>query len=115
MMETMPAKWDSRDIRALIDLVAEAYGLLPIEITGSLRHPRLFGARMAVVWLARRHANVSFPSLGRQLGHRHHTTVLHASQKADGLRLTDPEFLRTLDALDAKAASILRSRSAYAA
>jgi hypothetical protein len=45
--------------------------------------PRLVQGRQIFCWLAKRYTSESFPSMGRALGGRHHTTTLHAERRVE--------------------------------
>lgn len=63
------------------------------EIIGKDDLPDLIAARALVVWLLRSVGPpASYPEIGRALGGRHHTTIIHLHQRAIALRLRDRLF-----------------------
>lgn len=62
------------------DIIREVCDLTGISIT-ELKSPRkthnLVRARYYIAWRARKETSASFPQIGRYLGRRDHTTVLH--------------------------------------
>lgn len=65
--------------KAAMEAVACAYGLTPQVIKGEGRYKRAVAARRHLVHiLATRRGDLSLPLVGRLLGGRDHTTILHA-------------------------------------
>lgn len=63
----------------LISLVAGAFGLTPADLTGQGRTRQVSEARQAAAWVLRRaYASISLQEVGRLLGGRDHTTIIHA-------------------------------------
>jgi chromosomal replication initiator protein len=57
-------------------------------------------ARNIVVHLARRHTTLSYAEIGRALGGRDHTTIMHADRRLPEQLSLDPSIQQTLDELD---------------
>lgn len=55
--------------------------------------------RFAAVWLARTALSASWRAIGRQLGRRDHSTIIHAFTRAEALRGADSGFRATTDRL----------------
>ncbi len=51
------------------------------------------------MYIMRHHAGSSYPVIGRHLGGRDHSTVIHAVQTVDKRRREDPRFRRMVEAL----------------
>jgi hypothetical protein len=64
-------------VRAMLQEVAEASRLTPEQIVGQQRNVRIVAARHYLMWRLRRETTWSLPQIGRFLGGRDHTTVLH--------------------------------------
>jgi chromosomal replication initiation ATPase DnaA len=73
-------------------------GLSPAEIGGRSQGRGLTRARAAVAWLAVK-AGRSLTEIGRVLGDREHTTMLHHRRVAEKLRAQDPAFRALTDRL----------------
>jgi chromosomal replication initiator protein len=54
------------------------------------------------MYLAREHTNLSLPQIGRQLGGKDHTTILHGITKITSLRECDPALRIDLDMMAAE-------------
>lgn len=64
-------------IRRLMREVAEKHGVAVADLEGPSRRPAFTRPRQELMWRLRREARLSYPAIGRRLGGRHHTTVLH--------------------------------------
>lgn len=88
--------------------IAEALtGQAPGSIAGKSRVRPVVRARQAVCWAIRGHygENWSYPMIGRALGGRDHSTVIHAIRSAEIFRARDPDYAALCDLLLVHAAS----------
>lgn len=69
------------------------------ELRADRRSRSVAYPRFAAMWAARELTEYSLPQIGRALGGRDHTTIIHGLRRADELRRTDPAFRRLTDAL----------------
>lgn len=85
-----------------IRIVAALYSIEETELLSPRRAPILVEARALVTWVLRSVPSepVSYPKIGRALGDRHHTTIMHLHLMAIRLRLEDKVFARRCDAID---------------
>lgn len=72
-------------IKKIVNAVARAFGLSPEEILSARRHKSLMAPRFVCYALCRRLTLRSLPEIGRLLGHRDHTTILHGARKVEPL------------------------------
>lgn len=86
-------------VKAVVDMAAEMWGVASRDITGPLRHQALVEPRFAVYWVARQALPMSLPQIGRAVGSRDHTTVMHGIRQADRMRARSWEFRRLTDAM----------------
>ncbi|MDP4988544.1 MAG: chromosomal replication initiator protein DnaA, partial [Polaribacter sp.] len=56
-------------------------------------------ARQLAMYFAKRLTKASLASIGSQIGHRDHATVLHACKTVDNLTETDKQFKKYVDDL----------------
>ena len=84
--------------RLLVEASA-ATGISIPRLKGGERSKAVCMPRFAIFWLLREYSGLSLPQIGRALGDRDHTTVMHACRRAKALRVTDPEFLALCDRL----------------
>lgn len=69
----------------LIRIGSDLGGYALSEIKSLRRNVDLVKARHLICWLLRRHTSLSFPNIGRLLGGRDHTSVLHACRRVDAV------------------------------
>lgn len=79
--------------RAVVEYVAKRHGVSLGEITGrrvlrSIARPR----QIAMYVIREACPHLSLPQIGRALGGRDHTTVIHAVRKVESLMAADPAF-----------------------
>lgn len=68
-------------LRRLTRIVSDTSGLPRASIVSERRSLDLVKARQIIFWLARRYTPLSLPQIGRQIGGRHHATVLHGVRR----------------------------------
>lgn len=84
--------------KAIIAETARAFGLTVDEMIGPLRLRQFVRARFAAATLMRElHPKTSLPEIGRQIGGKDHTTVLHALCRAKDLVARDAQFAARMD------------------
>lgn len=91
------------NVPEIISLVAKHYNVRNAELQGKKRTRSVAHPRQVCMYLARELSGLSFEEIGRYLGGRDHSTVLHAHRLIGSRRLTDAaldkdieEFLATL-------------------
>lgn len=99
------------DIRRVLDVVAEAYGMTRHDLVGAGRTKPVVEPRHAAMWLARKLTNHSLPAIGRAIGRRDHTTVLSGIRRIQARASTNPDFAARLGALAALIQSTSRSEA----
>jgi len=67
--------------RSMLLEVAQQTGLTIQEVIGQQRNPNVVAARHYLMWRLRRETTWSLPEIGRFLGGRDHTTVIHGIRK----------------------------------
>jgi len=70
--------------------VAEYYKIKISEIHSKKRSRNFSRPRQVAMSLTRELTNLSFPEIGEAFGGRHHTTIMHACDEIEQLRLKDP-------------------------
>lgn len=66
----------------IVRWAAVTHGITKAELIGSRRDNRFIEARFKAAWLLQKYRNMSLPVIGRILGGRDHTTILHATRRA---------------------------------
>ena len=86
-------------VARIVSLVAASFHIQAGDITSDRRMKSIVWPRHVSAWLARHTLPLSLPVIGRALGGRDHSTVMHALERVDGRRATDPVFRAQTDAL----------------
>lgn len=86
-------------LQPLIVRAAEHYGLSPKAVLANRRQTSIVRARWAVAWAAQHATEYSYPRIGRALGGRDHTTVMHGVRRAEEIRARDSAFRALTDEL----------------
>lgn len=101
-----------RSISAVVEAWSEAAGR-PVswqEMVSVRRSKPVCRARALVIWLARRHTSLSLPQIGRQMGGRDHTTILHNCRVIDALLAADDaDTVAAVASLEAGLAPLLET------
>jgi chromosomal replication initiator protein len=71
----------SLSVDQIVEATAQFYNLETRDLLGRQRSKDIVTARQMAMYLAREETNVSLPQIGRALGGRDHTTVLHGYRK----------------------------------
>jgi len=65
----------------IIQIVADHFGLTPLDIYSQKRNKEIVYPRQIVMYLCRDMTAVPLQSIGKSLGGRDHTTIIHGSEK----------------------------------
>ena len=84
---------------AILQAVAKEFDLNPAQLRRKTNARSITLPRQVAMYLCRELTSSSLPEIGRSLGGRHHTTVLHSLKKISNLRCTDPELDRLISRL----------------
>ena len=116
------------DFKQILQLVAARSDFTEIALLGAGRNKLVVRWRHILMYLAHRFTGYSFPQIGRMLGNRDHTTILHGVQKLTAERIVNAqldqllaEFERELKhdaalaAVSSEAAAVLAPRPSPAA
>jgi chromosomal replication initiator protein len=76
--------------------VADYYKIKVTEMHSKKRSRNFSRPRQVAMSLARELTNHSFPEIGEAFGNRHHTTVMHACEEIEQLRLNDQNIARDI-------------------
>ncbi len=86
-------------IESIVKAVAERFDLSANQLRQRSNERRIAYPRQIAMYLAKELTTASLLEIGRSLGNKHHTTVLHSIQKIDDLRHKDTELNKLLHSL----------------
>ena len=86
----------------IVSMVAEQYEVSPEEIISQKRSRNIARPRQVVMYLCRNMLNIPLQEVGRALGGRDHTTIMHGVDKITEELKTDPSLQNTIDILKKK-------------
>ena len=84
-------------LEAIQKFVANYFHLKTIELKSRNNSKHISFPRQVAMYLCKRLTDKSLPAIGAAFGGKHHTTVLHAIRKIEGMRERDKEFARILN------------------
>jgi chromosomal replication initiator protein len=87
-------------LKQIIAVTARYFGVTQAALTGPSRRTSLVLARNIVVHLARRRTELSYAEIGRVLGGRDHTTIMHADRRLSKRLSQEPAVQQSLEELD---------------
>jgi chromosomal replication initiator protein len=90
---------DACGLSEIVDAAAQEFDVPRESLMARDRRPAVAAARQVAMYLARELTEHSLPEIGRGIGGRNHTTVLHAVNRIASAVRTDPELRRTVDNL----------------
>ena len=82
----------SPTVRALVHHASQIGGVPEADILGKRRAKKLVTQRKAIVWVAKRATHHSYPMIGRALGGRDHSTIIHSERSAEDMCERDLKF-----------------------
>jgi chromosomal replication initiator protein len=86
-------------VAEIIEATASEFQMEPETLLARDRRPDVAMARQVAMYLARELTSHSLPEIGRQIGGRNHTTVLHAVNRVRTTIQTNPAVNATVDNL----------------
>jgi len=81
----------------IIRAVAGFYGLKPAQLKSKTNARRISQPRQIAMYICKHAAGLSLPQIGKDLGGKHHTTVLHSIRKIDSLKQKDLEIAEAVE------------------
>lgn len=81
----------------IIEIVAEHYGVSPEDITSKRRNSEFVVPRQVVMYLCRQLTDVSYINVGKILGKKDHTTIIHGVNKIAADMKTNEELKNNIE------------------
>ncbi len=103
IVDQAPQRKGSVSIDHLIDLVTDYFAIQRSDIVGSSRARESLIPRQMIMYLANTKLRMSLVKIGKHLGNRNHTTVMHSVSKIKEKLKTDRQLLRDLNAIQKEA------------
>ena len=89
-------------VHAIVASVAEAWGVTETDVLSARRTSKVVRPRQVAMFLAKELTLRSLPDIGRRIGGRDHTTVLHGVRRIGELIETDGELAEKIAGLRAQ-------------
>ncbi len=86
----------------IINVVAEHFGVKPDDITSKRRNSEFVQPRQVVMYLCRELTDTSFINIGKFLGKKDHTTIIHGVNKITAEMNTNEELRNKVDIIKKK-------------
>ncbi len=86
-------------LKEIIKIIAGYYGVHPEQIYEKTRKKEIVGIRQITMYILREFFNVSYPAIGKEIGGRDHTTVIHAYEKVKEMMKEDPALVQEIEQL----------------
>lgn len=89
-------------LQKILEVVAEHYGVSIEEMKNGRRTKKPTHARQVVMYLAREMTPMTLPQIGRYLGGKDHTTIIHGNRVIGSKLLISPMLQRDIEILKAR-------------
>jgi chromosomal replication initiator protein len=90
---------ESAGVSEIVEATANEFGVERDALLARDRRPKVAMARQVAMYVSRELTSHSLPEIGRRIGHRNHTTVLHAVNRAQAAIESDPAVCAAVDNL----------------
>ena len=86
----------------IISVVSDHYGVTPADLSGNKRNSKIVMPRQVAMYLCREIISTPLKNIGKALGNRDHTTVMHGIEKIENELQNDDNLKNTIDILKKK-------------
>ena len=86
----------------IIQVVADHFGITPLDISSQKRNKEVVYPRQIVMYLCQSMTGASLQEIGRYLGGRDHTTIIHGREKIAADLKTNENLANTIEILKKK-------------
>ncbi len=86
----------------IISVVSDFFNVTPSDLAGNKRNSKVVVPRQISMYLCRELIDTSLKAIGKQLGNRDHTTVMHGIEKIENELRYDMNLVKTVDTLKKK-------------
>lgn len=99
LQDQFTAKESSASVEKIVNAICRYYNLPQSDLMSGKRHRALATARQIAMYLLRHELNLSTPLIGKELGGKDHTTVMHGARKIERDIIKDPTLKREVNAI----------------
>ncbi len=85
----------------IIKIIAGFYTLDPQKIYDKTRKKEIVYVRQITMYILREYFNISYPAIGKEIGGRDHTTVIHSYEKVTEMIKDDPNVTQEIEQIRA--------------
>ena len=96
----VPNEPEQVTLETVMMVVARHFNLKVSDLKARNNAKRIAWPRQIAMYLGKKIAKESLPTIGRAFGNKHHTTVLHACHKIEQLRSADPAADKTISQIE---------------
>lgn len=96
-------------VQQILNHVCRHYKVKSSEIVGKSRKKEITAVRQLAIFLIKKYTPLSYTQIGRELGKRDHTTILHSFNKIEKQVCLDKVFRREVEELEASLKAPQRS------
>jgi chromosomal replication initiator protein len=96
----IPKEQEPVTIESILTVVSRHYNLKVTDIKSKGNAQRVAFPRQVAMYLCKRMAGESYPTIGLWFGGKHHTTVMHAVKKIEALRAKDSALNKSLISIE---------------
>lgn len=86
-------------LEEIIKIIAGFYSLDPELIYEKTRKKEIVNIRQITMYMLREYFNISYPAIGKEIGGRDHTTVIHSYEKIKKRLKDDPSLVQEIEQL----------------
>lgn len=87
-------------IDEIINIITGYYNIDPKLIYEKTRKKEVVYVRQIIMYLLREYFNLSYPGIGKEVGGRDHTTVMHSYEKIKKQMESDPNLVQEIEQLE---------------
>lgn len=84
----------------ILEMVCENYGVKAKDVCSKSRKGNIASVRHIVCYLGQKFTEVSLSQIGRELGGRDHSTILHSCKKIERQFATDATFREEIENIE---------------
>lgn len=88
-------------LEEIVKIIAGFYSINPEQIYEKTRKKEIVYVRQIVMYILREYFNISYPAIGKEIGGRDHTTVIHSYDKISQNLKDDPNLNKEIEQLRA--------------